>query len=120
MRTQPTAVVMVMVSTLIISIAQLMFKYASFSLSLDIAALITNHYLITGILLYAVAAVLLIVALKRGELSVLYPLIATSYIWVSLMSPMFFPADSMNAVKWAGIAFIIAGITFVGIGGKHD
>ena len=68
--------------------------------------------------MYGFGAVLLIIALRNGELSVIYPIIATSYIWVSLLSPRFFSTDFMNATKWGGIFVIIVGVTFVGIGGR--
>ena len=70
--------------------------------------------------MYAVAAMLMLTAFKHGELSVVYPIIATSYIWVSILSPTFFPADYMSAVKWLGIFFIIIGVTAVSLGGRND
>jgi drug/metabolite transporter (DMT)-like permease len=43
---------------------------------------------------------------------------ATSFIWVSILSPIFFPTDSTNSLKWLGIAIIIIGVWFVAKGGK--
>jgi undecaprenyl phosphate-alpha-L-ara4N flippase subunit ArnE len=80
---------------------------------------VTNYYLIAGLLIYVFAAALFIFALKRGELTVLYPMYASSYIWVSLLSPVFFPADYMSVMKWLGIFFIISGVTALSVGGKN-
>ena len=52
-------------------------------------------------------------------ISVLYPIIATSYIWVALLSTFFF-AEVMNLYKWIGIFFIISGVVFVSMGSKKD
>ena len=70
-----------------------------------------------GFVIYAIAAGVLITALKGGDLSVLYPIISTSYIWISLFSPIFFSTDSMNMIKWSGIGFIVIGVSLIGIGG---
>lgn len=120
MKTKPVAVILVMVCTVFISVAQILFKYASFGFSMDIMALLGNQSMVAGIGVYAIAAVLLLLAFRHGELSVLYPIVATSYVWVSLLSPVLFPTDSMSMMKWAGILFIIAGVSFVNRGGKHD
>ena len=61
---------------------------------------------------------LLIIAFKGGEVSVLYPIIATSYVWVSLLS-MKFLDEKINIFKWIGISIIIAGIILIGYGSKH-
>jgi len=119
MKTKPMAIIMALASTIFISAAQILFKYASVGFSLDIASLVTNYYLIAGLLVYAVAAAFLLMALKHGELSVVYPTIATSYIWVLLISPWFFHTDYMNAMKCAGVLLIITGVTSVGWGGRN-
>ena len=118
MKTQPKAIVMVLISTVFISFAQILFKHASV-FSFDIISVVTNYYLVAGLLIYVLAAALLLFALKRGELTVLYPMYASSYIWVSLLSPVFFPADYMNAMKWLGIFLIISGVTALSAGGKN-
>ena len=68
-------------------------------------------------MLYIVGGILIIVALRGGEVSVLYPIIATSYIWVSFLS-IYFLGEVMNAYKWLGVISIIAGIALIGYGSK--
>ena len=80
-------------------------------------SLITNTYLLAGILLYVIGGALIIVSFRGGEVSVLYPIIATSYVWVSFLS-IYFLHELMNIFKWAGIISIIAGIVFIGTGTK--
>jgi len=119
MKTQPKAIALVLASTVFISFAQILFKTASSGFSFEIVSMVTNYNLVAGILLYILAAAMLIVALRRGELSILYPMYASSYIWVSLLSSVFFPADQMSLIKWAGIFLIISGVTALGVGGKN-
>ncbi len=119
MKTKLWAIFLVLFCTLLTSSAQIFYKLGVKSLSLNLFSLITNYYLIFGLILYFIGAILLILALKNGELSVLYPLVATSYIWVSLLSPRFFATDSMNLMKWIGVFIIISGVSLVGIGGRN-
>ena len=76
--------------------------------------------MMVGCVLYAVGAVMLIVSLKYGELSVLYPVYALNFIWVSVLSPRFFPSDSMNAVKWLGVFFVMVGVSLIGLGSRGE
>jgi len=107
------AVLVVFLSTFVTSGGQIFLKRAAMRLSPDLVLLATNYPLFIGCFLYGIGAVMLIVSLKYGELSVLYPIYALNFIWVSILSPYFFPSDSMNAVKWLGVFFVISGIVFV-------
>jgi uncharacterized membrane protein len=76
-------------------------------------AIITNAPLFFGYSMNAGMAVLLILALKDGELSILYPIISLSYVWVNLLSIYFFH-DHMNFWKGIGITLIIGGVALLG------
>jgi len=76
--------------------------------------------MIIGYGLYGIAAVILIVSLKHGELSVLYPIYAMNFVWVAIMSPHFFPgADIMTPLKWIGVGAIVVGVALIGMGSKE-
>lgn len=83
--------------------------------SFKIKDIIKNYYLIAGFLFYALGTILFIPALKGGELSILYPLVATTYIWVSLWSIKFLK-ERMNKQKWIGVLLVIIGVIFIGLG----
>ena len=103
--------------TFLTSTAQLFYKLGADKLELSIPALIANYHLIAGLVLYAISAVLFIIAMRGGELSVLYPIVSLSYAWVSLLS-IFFLHEQMNAWKWAGVCAIIIGVSYIGIGSE--
>ena len=111
------AIGIILFSTLLTSTAQLFYKFGAEKLSLDIIRLITNYELIMGMVLYAIGGILLILSFRGGEVSVLYPIFATSYIWVSFLS-IYFLGEIMNVFKWLGIAAIVVGIVLIGIGSK--
>jgi len=114
-KTENWAIGIVLVSTILTTTAQTLYKIGANKLETNILSIVTNVPLIVGLLLYATAAVLLIIALKGGELSVLYPIIATSYIWVTIISFTLFN-ESINWFKWTGVILIIGGVSFIGYG----
>jgi multidrug transporter EmrE-like cation transporter len=81
------------------------------------AAIFTNLTLLGGYALYGLSTVLLVLALRDGELSLLYPVIALTYVWVTLLSFLIFQ-ESISPFKLAGIATIVAGVTVLGRSGR--
>ena len=118
MKTKPWAIGLVVFSTLITATAQMFYKIAANNITLSLASITSNLHLFVGMFLYGIAAIILILALKYGELSVLYPIISLSFVWVNILS-MKFLAESLSALKWTGIVFIIIGVSFIGFGSKQ-
>jgi len=103
---------LVLFCALLGALGQLFFKLGSASVSANISSWLANWKVLLGMALYGISAVLFIVALKHGNLSVLYPLIATSYIWVALIATKFLGEPS-SPLKWLGIALIIGGVSLI-------
>ncbi len=80
-------------------------------------AIATNLPLVAGYALYGLNTLLLVLALKEGELSMLYPIIALTYVWVTLLSYALLP-EKPNAYKNIGIATIVVGVAVLGRGGR--
>lgn len=107
-----TLILLVAFCALLGAIGQIFFKLASKDLTFEIMSLITNWKLIIGLVFYAVATILFVFALKQGNLSVLYPIIATSYIWVTIFA-MVFLKETFPLYKWAGILMIIIAVGII-------
>jgi multidrug transporter EmrE-like cation transporter len=118
MPTKTWAMGLMVLTTIFTSFAQVLYKLGADKLQFNLISIITNLPLIAGMALYILGAVIMIIALKGGEVSALYPIIATSYIWVSLLS-MYFFNESLNLLRWIGISIIIAGIISISIGSKQ-
>ncbi len=82
---------------------------------LTLAALLANVQLWAGLSLYGISTGLLILALRDGELSLLYPVISLTYVWVTILSAMVFH-ETMSVYKIAGIAVICSGVALLGKG----
>jgi drug/metabolite transporter (DMT)-like permease len=111
------SVYLILLFTFLAATAQVLWKYGTGRIGdhPTLLLLITDVPLIAGLAVYGFGAVLMIIALKHGELSVLYPLISLSYVWVAILSVMLFH-ESMHAAKIAGICIIMAGVATLGRG----
>jgi multidrug transporter EmrE-like cation transporter len=78
-----------------------------------VMAMLGNTPLVFGYVLHGGNAMLLILALREGELSLLYPVYALSYVWVNLLS-MYFFGEMMNIWKAVGIVLVIGGVALLG------
>jgi multidrug transporter EmrE-like cation transporter len=98
--------------------AQMLMKMALGHLSHPgLLAYITSVPLLAGYFLYGMNTVLMIFALRDGELSILWPIIALTYVWVAILSALFF-RESLNFFKLFGIALVVAGVAVMGKGSK--
>ncbi len=103
---------LVLFCALLGAVGQVFFKLGAQNLKLEPLALITNWKILLGLILYGTATILFLIALRQGNLSLLYPIIATSYIWVALFSS-YYLHESFSVIKWIGIIFIILGVMLI-------
>jgi len=65
-----------------------------------------------GLILYGLATIIYIGALRYGELSSLYGIIALSYIWVMFLSLRYL-GESISITKWVGAFGILISVMLV-------
>jgi len=66
-----------------------------------------------GYVLYALMTVLFIFALQHEELSILYPIISLTYVWVAGLSVVFL-SESLGMIRILGVLTIVLGVTVLG------
>lgn len=115
------AIVIVLCCTLLVAIGQYLIKLGANQLSHaglvgTLIGIFTIPPLFAGYCLYGVFTVLFVYALRHGELSILYPLIALGYVWVTITAVLAFH-ETMNPLKLIGLAVIVAGVAVLGWGG---
>lgn len=125
------SVYLVLGCTVFAAAAQIMMKYGAghpmpsvdfgnaASLGTFLVALLGNYPLILGYVLSAGNALLLILALRDGHLSMLYPIISLTFVWVNLLSIYLF-GDHMNPWKAVGMLLIITGVAIMGRASEHS
>lgn len=82
---------------------------------LTLKGTIKNKNLVMGVIIYGLGTITYIIALRGAQLSVIYPLVSTTYIWIAIFSQKIL-GEKMNALKWAGIVLILAGVSLIGFG----
>ena len=111
-------VLMMAGATLLSASAQILMKIGMQHFSLDLVAILTNLPLLAGYVLYGLFTLLMVLALREGELSLMYPIISLSYVWVTALSYFIFH-DTLSPLKLVGIAGIMAGVAMLGRGDKQ-
>jgi drug/metabolite transporter (DMT)-like permease len=110
---------MVLCCTIIGAAAQILLKKGTAalgehpSLMQTAVGIFTTRLLFIGYSLYGMSAVLLIMALRLGELSLLYPVFTLTYVWVMLLSHFIFQ-ESLNPLKLVGVGVIMCGVAILG------
>lgn len=108
------AVPLMIFMTFFTAFGQLLWKLGLNQLSyFSFIGIISNYYMIGGLILYILAAGLMVLALRYGELSVLYPIVSLSFVWVTVLAS-FFLGENINEFRILGISFILLGVSFLG------
>jgi len=122
--THNQSLLLVFCCTLFGGVAQYLFKisttHAAFTFengSVNWLAIVANYPLWIGLACYGIFTLLITLALRDGELSVLYPVISLTYIWVVFLSVLVLH-EPLTPWKLAGVALICLGVAFLGSGGK--
>lgn len=108
------SVLLVFCCTLIGAAAQVLFKLGATAIDRPSASeVLLNPALIGGYCLYGISTMLLVLALRRGQLSLLYPVISLTYVWVTILSVLVFK-ESLNPYKIVGLTIVVAGVAVLG------
>jgi len=114
-KTKLTAMLLVALCAILTAYAHVLWKFVVHK---DIIGMLSSWQLWAGFFLLGFGAAILITSFKYGDVSVLYPIIATSYIWVIILSWYYF-SEPINTYKLISVAGIVLGITILGKGSKE-
>jgi drug/metabolite transporter (DMT)-like permease len=74
-----------------------------------------NSRLLVGVALYLGSSVFYAFGIKGAQLSVVYPMVSLANIWALIWSKWFFN-EPLTKEKYFGLALILIGVFFVGLG----
>lgn len=97
-------------SSLLTVVGQLLWKFGSNANTINDFILI-----FVGFSCYGIGSILMIYSLKFGELSILYPVMCTSYIF-ALFIGYFYLDEEINIYKIIGTLLILLGVGLIGRG----
>lgn len=109
------SIILVNIGNVLGALGSLFIKKGADKFRLNLKSIVKNREIVFGVLFYGVATVLFVPALKFAPLSILYPFVALTYVWITFFSIKFLK-EKMNSFKWIGIILIMIGVTFIGLG----
>ena len=86
-------------------------------LEMNVRSIATNWRLAAGIGAYLLSSVFFVLGMRRGELSVLYPLVALGYLWTVVWSRLFF-GEPLTKAKFMALGLIILGMAMLALGSQ--
>jgi drug/metabolite transporter (DMT)-like permease len=112
MATSKYAILGMIICTILIAFGQVFLKMAADSFKFSFNDIIGNYYIFIALFLYGLGLIVMILSFKYGEISVLYPLLALSFIWVFILSTIIL-GETLNWFKISAILFIVIGIVLI-------
>jgi drug/metabolite transporter (DMT)-like permease len=106
---------------LLVFVASLIGSFGAVFLKLGAAKLhggfwkIFNVQLAIGVILFLGSSAFFVSGIRHGQLSVLYPMVSLGYVWTLVWSRIFFK-EAFTRQKFVGLALILIGVCFVGLG----
>lgn len=79
----------------------------------NIFHMLTNPYVLGGLLLYAVSFILWLGALSSLDVSFMYPMLSLAYV-IAAVAAFVFLKEDITLIRWAGIGLVVAGCFMIG------
>ncbi len=134
MSTKPESIALVFVATIFNAVGSLFFKIgADMDLSMIVSKILEQNIFSTIISLYSdplirplfivflgfvmlgLSAGMTVLAMRKGELSVIFPLYAANYVWGIILS-WYVLGEYIGVITWTGVFLIVVGVSFIGYG----
>ncbi|MBM3788587.1 MAG: hypothetical protein FJW30_29990 [Acidobacteria bacterium] len=109
-----SSILLVFLASFVGSIGAAFLKSGADRLHRQIFSIWTNWHLAAGIVLFVLSSLLYLKGLKKGELTILYPMVSFGYFWTLLWSRIFF-GEPLTSSKLGGLALIAAGIVLLAL-----
>ena len=114
MATPTASIVMFLVASVLGALGQYLYKSGADATDSSVGSYLLNGRLLGGVVCYVAVMLLFVAAFKRGgELSVLYPLYATTFIWAAVLALVAYgtPITPVNA---CGMVLLVLGMYLMG------
>jgi len=116
--TKTWAIGLVIVCTIFTGIGALFIKIGVNRFVFSVEGALDAYPVIIGLFFYFLGFILLTISFKHGELSVLFPFVSLSFVWVAILSFLFLN-ELISIVEIFGVAAIVGGVAMIGISTKN-
>jgi len=112
--TPAVSVVLFVIAAVLGAVGQYFYKTGADLASGSLTSYLFNARLLAGVVCYFTVMVLFVAAFRKGgELTVLYPIYASTFIWAAIIA-YFAYQTPIRPVNVAGMALIVAGMYLMG------
>lgn len=115
MKTPLSSILLVFAAAFIGSFGAVFLKSGAGRLHRQVRTVLLNWRLAAGIILFLLSSVFFVAGIRKGELTVLYPMVSLGYIFTLVWSRLFF-GEPFTRNKFAGLGLIALGIVFLSLG----
>ena len=115
MTTPLSSILLVFTAAFVGSFGAVFLKSGAGRLHRDPRTLIFNWRLAAGVGLFLFSSIFYLAGIRRGELSILYPMVSLGYVFTLFWSRLFF-GEPFTRNKFLGLGLILLGIVLLGIG----
>ena len=114
MQTPPISIAFFLLASVFGAVGQFLYKSGAATASGSILGYLTNWRILCGVVCYVAVMVLFVAAFRRGgQLQVLYPIYATTFIWAALIALLAYGVP-IKPVNIAGMALLVGGMYLMG------
>lgn len=117
MTTPVSSMLLVLAASFLGSFGAVFLKSGAQKLKHGLRYLILNLRLAAGVALFLGSSAFYVLGLKRGEVSVLYPMVSLANVWTLAWSHLFFK-EPITRTKTLGLLLIMVGVFFIGLGAE--
>jgi undecaprenyl phosphate-alpha-L-ara4N flippase subunit ArnE len=110
-----SSILLVFTAAFVGSFGAVFLKSGAGRLHRDPRTLILNWRLAAGVGLFLFSSIFYLMGIRKGELSILYPMVSLGYVFTLFWSRLFF-GEPFTRNKFLGLGLILLGILLLGIG----
>jgi multidrug transporter EmrE-like cation transporter len=99
------------------SFGALFLKIGAGRLKGSLVSVLMNWRLLVGIAFYLFSSVLFVFGVRKGELSVLYPMVSLGSVWTLFWSKLVL-GEPFTRAKFVALGMILCGIALLGLGAR--
>lgn len=115
MNTPAISILMFLAASFLGAIGQFLYKSGTDSAGGSLTSYVFNARILLGVVCYIGVMVLFVAAFKKGgQLSVLYPVYATTFIWAALIGWAAY-GQAITPLNVAGMILLIGGMYLMGL-----
>jgi multidrug transporter EmrE-like cation transporter len=109
------SVLLTLLASFVGSFGAVLLKSGAMRVENNPLSMLLNVRILAGCCTYVLSSVFFILAIRQGELSFLYPMIALGYVWTMIWSRIVF-GEPFTRNKFAGIGLILLGVALLNLG----